>query len=221
MKALRLLPLGLLIGLGACSSFEERRLAAQNIDKRIPITLAQDTAVLDVRMAGGGLAQEDANRVLAFLQQYRAAGYGAVAVQTEGGRADRAVAQVADLAVVAGLSRGIVRAASGAAPNGGVRLSYVRAVAHVEPCQENWNKNLASNYENTPYPALGCATQTNMAAQVSDPRDFESPRAMDPSSAARRATVHGKYVEGEATAARTPEGASGKVAEAESGAQKQ
>jgi pilus assembly protein CpaD len=212
-----LLPLVLLTaGLGACSSFQERYDMARPFDERHPIEVVQDTSLIDVRTAGNRIAPGEENRVLAFLQQYRAAGEGIIAVQGPQG----AAGQVADLAALAGVPRSAIAMAGGGAAAGMVRVSYVRSVAKVEPCNRNWSHNLAANLENTPYPALGCALQTNFAAQVADPRDIDGPRAMDPASAGRRDVVLDKYRKGEITAATPAEGTSGKVSGAVTGTER-
>jgi len=41
-------------------------------------------------------------------------------------------------------------------------------------------------WKNEPYSNFGCATQSMIAAQVDDPRDFVQPRALGPSDVAMR-----------------------------------
>src|SRR5476649_2640202 len=47
-------------------------------------------------------------------------------------------------------------------------------VAQVPPCG-NWNSDLADTKQNLPYENLGCAVQTNIAAEIVDPRTIIQP----------------------------------------------
>ncbi len=46
--------------------------------------------------------------------------------------------------------------------------------AQVRPCG-NWNSDLTETKENRPYENLGCAVQTNIAAEIVDPRTILQP----------------------------------------------
>ena len=45
---------------------------------------------------------------------------------------------------------------------------------HVAPCG-SWNSDLADTKQNLPYENLGCAVQTNIAAEIVDPRTIIQP----------------------------------------------
>ena len=47
-------------------------------------------------------------------------------------------------------------------------------VAQVPPCG-NWNSDLADTKQNLPYENLGCAVQTNIAAEIVDPNSINHP----------------------------------------------
>ncbi len=110
------------------------------------------------------------------------------------GTYSRAVAEIRSALANAGLNGKVVSeaytppAGSPAAP---VRLSFVGVKAVVPtPCGD-WPEDLASGsslegWKNEPYANFGCATQSMMAAQVDDPRDFVQSRALDPSDVAMR-----------------------------------
>ena len=68
------------------------------------------------------------------------------------------------------------------------------------PCGD-WSRNAGDTASNLPMPNFGCASQHNLAAMVTDPRDLVSPRAMGPSDAARREIVMQAYQAGKPTAA--------------------
>ena len=64
-------------------------------------------------------------------------------------------------------------------------------VAHVASTCGEGPADLASGssaegWQNRPYYNLGCATQSNLAAQVADPVDLVRPRQEDPSDVAMR-----------------------------------
>lgn len=49
--------------------------------------------------------------------------------------------------------------------------------AQVRPCG-NWNSDLTETKENRPYENLGCAVQTNIAAEIVDPATLDRPHAV-------------------------------------------
>ena len=85
-------------------------------------------------------------------------------------------------------------------PRAPVLVGFDTVRAAVPQCGTNWT-NLGRTGANAGYANFGCAVNANLAAQIADPRDIVSPRAMQPGSAARRAVVFDKYRLGEPTAA--------------------
>ena len=72
-----------------------------------------------------------------------------------------------------------------------IRLSFEHIVAHVASKCGEWPTDLASGsseegWQNRPYYNLGCATQSNLAAQVADPVDLARPRQEDPADVTMR-----------------------------------
>ena len=70
-------------------------------------------------------------------------------------------------------------------------LSFIGVKAIVPTACGQWPEDLASGssvegWKNEPYSNFGCATQSVIAAQVDDPRDFVQPRALGPSDVAMR-----------------------------------
>lgn len=82
-----------------------------------------------------------------------------------------------------------------------VAIDYIRYRA-ISPACGNWSENLAYTYDNRPSPNLGCATQHNIAAMISDPRDLAMPEPEGTEDAARRLTILGKYEQGDNTQAK-------------------
>lgn len=95
------------------------------------------------------------------------------------------------------------------APGAPVLVGFNSYEAVVPQCG-NWT-NLTATRDNAGYANFGCAVTANMAAQIANPADIVAPRDMDPTDAARRSTVLGKYRAGELTSAETNENSSGAV----------
>lgn len=79
-----------------------------------------------------------------------------------------------------------------------VGFDTVRAV--VPLCGQSWT-NLARTGANAGSSNFGCAVNANLAAQIANPRDIATPRAMTPSDAGRRSVVIDHYRAGEQAAA--------------------
>jgi pilus assembly protein CpaD len=79
-----------------------------------------------------------------------------------------------------------------------VGFDTVRAV--TPQCGQSWS-NLARTGNNAGASNFGCAVNANLAAQIANPRDIVTPRAMTPSDAGRRSVVFDHYRAGEPTAA--------------------
>ncbi len=162
---------------------------------RHPIVLAQGARVLDLFPdARGGLSSRQADDLAAFVADARRSGSGALVAQVPAGTADGA-------ATGAALSR--VRAAAGgrvavspysptdptvASP---IRLSFRQLQAKVGSECGLWPMDLgvsdfAFSESNQQYWNLGCATQSNFAAQIADPVDLVRGRQMTKPDTVRR-----------------------------------
>lgn len=102
----------------------------------------------------------------------------------------------------AGLQMGQYQARSGTpAP---VIVSYRRLAAVPINCHQG--AALTQTGTNQPYPGFGCAQNANLAAMVSNPRQFLSPANSGYSPAARGVLVVGKYMNNEVTGTPRPAG---------------
>lgn len=81
-----------------------------------------------------------------------------------------------------------------------VLVGFDTVRAAVPRCGTSWT-NLARTGANAGYANFGCAVNANLAAQIAEPRDIVTPRAIAPSSAARRAIVFDRYRAGTPTSA--------------------
>jgi len=85
-------------------------------------------------------------------------------------------------------------------PRAPVLVGFDTAQASIPQCGSSWT-NLTRTGNNETSANFGCAVTANLAAQIANPRDIVTPRAMMPGDAGRRAVVFDNYRKGEATAA--------------------
>jgi pilus assembly protein CpaD len=167
-----------------------------SFEQRHPIVVAAAPTTVDLDPVGGRLDARSRANVRAFADRYRRYGSGAVIIQTPVGTNPNSIGvyEVRRALLAAGV-RGRIAAGdylpsndSSAPP---VRVSFTGLKAIVPtPCGQ-WPEDLASGssvegWKNEPYSNFGCATQSMIAAQVDDPRDFVQPRALGPSDVAMR-----------------------------------
>jgi pilus assembly protein CpaD len=163
---------------------------------RHPIALVSAPTRMDVYPVGGALDARTATDLRAFARRYRAFGSGEIGILTPGrtGSDARAVDQIRRVLASAGLHGGVAIGSyanyepDGAAP---VRVAFMGLKAVVRTPCGSWPEDLASGsslegWKNEPYYNFGCATQSVVAAQVDDPRDFVQPRALAPSDVQMR-----------------------------------
>ncbi|MFZ4166360.1 CpaD family pilus assembly protein [Brevundimonas sp. NPDC058933] len=104
--------------------------------------------------------------------------------------------------VAAGAPEHLIRVVSYAAPDprAPILAGFETLRAAVPQCGTEWG-SLTRTGDNQSASNFGCAVNANLAAQIANPRDIVSPRAMTPADAQRRAVVFDKYAKGEQTAA--------------------
>ena len=177
---------------------------------RHPIMVSDQGEQLDVEAPPGAvrLAPRQRSDVYHFVGSFKSAGNGRLLVSAPSGSKNEIAAMN-----LLGEIRAIVRR-SGVSPhavdyhpyqaggrrNAPIQITYRRYHAQGPECGD-WSTNLADDPQNLPYPNLGCATQSNLAAVVANPRDLLEPRAATPRSSERRDVVWDKYIKGEPTAA--------------------
>jgi pilus assembly protein CpaD len=155
---------------------------------RHPIVLAKAPETLDVFVAGGGLDQRQEDDLRVFAATYRRYGQGPITAELPAGvaAARRALPAVKAALEDAGLPAGRVAVRTYPVVDPGlaapIRLSFPRLTAEVASRCGLWPQdlglsNVKANANNEPYWNLGCAMQTNVAAQVADPVDLVRGRA--------------------------------------------
>ncbi len=179
---------------------------------RHPIIVSEQEYAVDIAVARQDrhLTLGSADAVRGFASNYRETASGTVQIMTPVGSPNSAAA-----AIVAKQVRSVMieenvpadriyitsyqaEAAYDAAP---IRLSFVGIQASTNQCGK-WPADLVYNTtENKNWENFGCATQNNLAAQISDPSDLLAPRGMTPIDAQRRDKVFENYRKYGATAA--------------------
>jgi len=166
---------------------------------------------LYARQDGLSLSARDRDAVAGFLQNYGQHGDGPLyinspsnAVSSAGiSQTNRLIRQ--DLSNLglggAQVQSGQYQSAPGApAP---VVVSYRRLKAMPQDCRYMDSLTITSN--NQPHNSFGCFQSSNLAAMVSDPRQFLEPYAMGAPNSTRRMTVYDKYIKGENPASTQPD----------------
>ena len=167
-----------------------------SFEARHPIALVSAPTQMDVFPVGGALDARTVANLRSFAKRYRDLGSGEVMILVPGypGSSARTVAEIRGVLRNSGLrarfgTGSYVPSGSGGATT--IRVTYIGLKAKVlTPCGL-WPEDLASGsslegWKNEPYANFGCATQSVIAAQVDDPRDFVQPRALAPSDVAMR-----------------------------------
>jgi pilus assembly protein CpaD len=179
-----------------------------NPSERHPILVSNAEATLDLDIYRGstGLTGYQQGQLASFLRGYRREEGNRLLIRApSGGPNERATMSafndVKRILRANGFTSDMVQLEPYYASyksNAPLRLSYMRYVAKAPDCPD-WSENVARDPQNMPYPNLGCATQTNLAAMVAEPRDLIEPRGETPRSGERRDNVWGKYTQGETT----------------------
>jgi pilus assembly protein CpaD len=199
------------ISLAGCvtDSLEATSNATDDYHNRHPIALGQAPTTLDVfPMGQGALDPGSIDDIRAFAARYQSMGSGRVVIlaPSASGRATHAaVDEIRRVLATAGMRGSIglgtypVADPSLASP---IRLSFRGLKATVASRCGEWPRDLASGsstdtWKNENYWNFGCATQSMLAAQVDDPRDFARARALGPSDEQMRLRAIGNVRKGE------------------------
>ena len=89
---------------------------------------------------------------------------------------------------------------AGPDPRAPVLVGFETVRAVTPQCGTVWG-NLGRTGDNQSASNFGCAVNANLAAQIANPRDIVSPRAMTPAEAGRRSVVFDAYRKGTKTSA--------------------
>lgn len=198
------------VPLAGCMSdpIETSSITADDYHDRHPIVLTQAPTTLDVFPVGkGALDHGSIDDIRAFAARYQSMGSGRIVIlapSVGGYGTHAAVNEIRRALASAGLRGSIglgsypVADPSLASP---IRLSFVGLKASVSSRCGEWPHDLASGstlegWKNESYWNYGCATQSVLAAQVDDPRDFARARALGPSDEEMRLRAIGDVRQG-------------------------
>jgi pilus assembly protein CpaD len=196
--------------LSACGTMRPDRQTTSSIPDdyrtRHPITVAEVEHSLDVPIGTDehGLTAATRDLIKGFAQDYLAMSKSTIRVAIPMNTANAAAAsaarnQVRRVLTDAGVPSTRVVLTSYNSPasdvSAPVRLSFVAVTAITDECGQ-WPSDLVTGpsvVQNRNYENFGCASQQNLAAQISNPTDLVGPRGMSPIDAANRATVIQTY----------------------------
>ncbi len=175
---------------------------------RHPIVLTDSPTTLDVFPTGvGALDGNSAADVRAFAARYRKYGTSRIVILAPAGGGPKIHAGVDAIRRVLASSGVSGRIGLGSYPVADpllaapIKLSFVALKAEAPPHCGQWPQDLASGssletWKNETYWNFGCSTQSMLAAQVDDPRDFVRARAEGPSDVQMRTRAIGAVREG-------------------------
>jgi pilus assembly protein CpaD len=194
--------------LAACAEQPENSRVQALYDARAahPIELRSRVETSPVAISEqAGITEAEQARLSAFFDDYLAAGGGRLSItasdQIDGrAAAVRRAERVASYALHRGLLPQELDVSVGPTPDGQpVVLSYQRYSLRPHNCLGDAYEASSTNYRNLPHNRLGCATQANLAAMLSNPADLAMPRTETPADAQRRSLVIQAYRAGAAT----------------------
>lgn len=194
---------------GCADSRDRMTTSAINDDyrQRHPIVLTEKERNLDIPVAASDrrLTTGMRDTIRGFVQDYRAHASGTVEILAPRGSMNSLAAstlrqQIRRELVANGIpSARIVDSYYGAGDPGDaapIRLRFTATTALTNSCGQ-WPDDLSDNaFDNQNYYNFGCATQHNLAAQVANPTDLISPRAVSPIDTDQRSKVIDNYRKG-------------------------
>lgn len=185
-------------GMAGCATKGES-VADVDYRARHPIALTEGPITTDVFVTGRGLDHVSREHVRNFAATYLKEGRGPVAIQYPRGTMNDAYAKdsvglIQRELAAAGVTGHVNVSAYDVQDNklvAPVRLAFLGMKAQLPQACGKWPDDLVSGgaikgWSNTPYWNHGCAYQNAFAQQVSDPRDFATPRAEAPSDVIMR-----------------------------------
>jgi pilus assembly protein CpaD len=197
--------------LGACATMVTPPpgpvVATRADSHRIEVTQTTARMEINVDPANATLTEKAKSDLAEFATSYLRLGHGALILSTPSGGANAdaasSVAGLARMALVnAGVSYGAVAGstydASGQS-DAPVIVTFARFEAQAPDCAPIYTQDLAHQMDNQPWASFGCSMQANLAAEIEDPNDLQTPRPYDPRDSNRRATVMDLYRRGQVT----------------------
>ena len=169
-----------------------------------PIIVAEEERTVDLPVATGDrkLTISMRETVRGAANDYRSSASGIIRIMIPVGSANAGAAsllssQVDDVLRKQGVpgdrilsSPYHVASPDDAAP---IRIAFMAISASTNECGRWPEDMLANTHDNKHYANFGCASQSNLAAQIANPGDLIAPRGMTPIDADRRSNVINTY----------------------------
>ena len=197
-----------LLTVTACENHSKHHFTVGSVDQsyktRHPIVIDEKEQVLDLPIGSSSydLPRAQASAVEGFADRYKTNASGVITVMMPSGSPNEAAGRAMGMKVInilrnQGVANSRIRMASYHASQHGnsapIRLSYMAVKAQVTGCGK-WPRDLAAmNNQNRNYHNFGCASQSNVAAMISNPADLLGPRGTSEIDAQRRNTVIETY----------------------------
>ncbi len=195
-------------GLSACttrtSPFVTSSIGPLEISERHPIVLSDAPRSLELFPGPYGLDGRQSNDLAIFLAEYREKGRSNLVIEAPGNGHGASTVRAA--LSRHGVPAHLVQTRHYAQPHysvaAPVRLSYAALRARVPHACDKYThdfgmSNPGFSARNEPFWNLGCASQSNLAAQVADPLDLVRPRQEDRIDTIRRTNAIGKLRQGQ------------------------
>lgn len=195
--------LALIVAVSGCANRDSLSTGSIPDDYRTrhPIIVGEKEKAIDIPIASGDrrLSQGQRDVIAGFAADFAASSSGTIQILSPQGSSNSGAAyaarkEIRRLFVQMGISNKRIIDTSYAAGGDGdaapIRLSYVAIAAHTAPCGE-WPEDMTLNTtQNRNYYNFGCASQSNLAAQIANPNDLLGPRRMtSPDAVARGAAI--------------------------------
>jgi pilus assembly protein CpaD len=206
LARIALVALGLAASLAACAKRDDLSTGSLPDDYRTrhPIVIGESERSIDIPVASSDRRLPVGTRevVKGFAQTYKGAANGVVQIMLPSGSSNGAAVQSVRRDIRTALVQGGIPAdrlletrydAGGSGDAAPVRLSFTAITASTDRCG-TWPADLVRDTrENRNWENFGCASQSNLAAQIANPTDLLGPQAQSPIDAARRGQVIKDY----------------------------
>jgi pilus assembly protein CpaD len=180
------------------------------------VRVEAEPEILRLGVHADGMSANQAAAVADFVGQWMRAEGGVISVQAPLGASPRMVASVQAHLAAQGAPLSMIDLASYDAagdPAAPIVVAFDRFIVDTPLCGQNW-ESLTRTRNNEAFGNFGCAVTSNIAAQVANPQDLLRPRVMTPADAQRRATVLGRYRQGQTTSSARDDQAAGAISRA-------
>lgn len=165
-----------------------------------------------------GLSGNQRAAIAALADRFQASSAEVIRIEAPSGDdpvAARTAWSVRDALTAYGVPSGrvLVMAYNAPDPRAPVVAGFETFQAHVPNCAATIG-GLGNRSDNQAPTGFGCAVTANMAAQIANPRDIVTPRALAPADAGRRTRIYDTYRLGQATSAPQEDLVQGQISQA-------